>query len=225
MKKRTRDETVDRFRIRSATAQGQALRARLETWASNQQVRNELEGAEPAMPDELEDRLMDAAEQLVAIADLAREDWSDRVRAALVAVSRAGALAGDGSRGSRLLGDLRDVTDAIDRDRYSMTELVDALNELPESEWSIWHKDAGFTPRDLGRLLKPYGIASQTVALGASRPKGYTADQLAEAFRRYLPAAGAIEPPAAGSNPVTGSPFNSTSPQDSSPLGSRRCLG
>ena len=213
MKKRTSDETVERFRSRQATPEGQALRDRLETWARSEHVRNDLQGAEPAMPDELEDRLMDAAEQLLAIAELAGEGWSDRVRTALVAVSRAGALAGDGSRGIQLLADLRDVTEAIDRDRYAMTELVEVLNGLAESEWSTWHKDAGFTTRDLGQLLKRYGITSQTVALGDKRPKGYTAYQLSEAFRRYLPAAVESDSPRVGSNPVTRSPVDSASLQ------------
>jgi hypothetical protein len=213
MKKRTPDETVERFRIRFAAPQGEALRERFEAWASSQQVRDKLGRAEPAMPEELEDRLMDAAEQLVAIADLAGGEWGAGVRAALVVVSRTGAIAGDGSRGTRLLGDLREATGAIDRDRYSMNELVEALNRLEESEWSSWHKDAGFTTRDLGRLLKPYGIASQTVAIGRERVKGYTAGQLADAFTRYLSDAQVASQPAGARNTVTGSPCGCASPQ------------
>jgi hypothetical protein len=55
--------------------------------------------------------------------------------------------------------------------------------------------------------LKPYGITSQTVALDDERPKGYTADRLSDAFRRYLPAPAERDPPAGVSNPVTQSPL------------------
>jgi hypothetical protein len=206
MKKRTSDEVVERLRIRTATKDGQALRNRLEAWSCSDEVRAELDGAEPWMPEELEDRLMDAAEQLVAIADLAGEAWSSRVRDALVTVSQEGRIAGDGSLGMRLLADLLSITTAIDRDRYSMAELVDALNELAESEWSAWHRGAGFSTHDLGRLLKPYGIRARTIALGDQRPKGYTAVQFSEPFRRYQPKVTGAASDGGRSSRVTGSP-------------------
>ena len=189
MKKRTREEQVERFRARYAAPEGRALRDRLEAWAQDEHVREALTVAEPALPDELEDRMMDAAEQLVAIADLAGGAWPERVRAAVVTVAREGASASEASRGMRLLADLRSVVADVARDRYSMAELVSALNAIEEAEWGGWHQGTGLKARDLGKLLKPYGIKSQTVPIDGGRPKGYYADRLADAFGRYLPAA------------------------------------
>lgn len=69
LKRRTRDETVDRFRLRDVQVEGHALRDRLTDWLDPQ--RDHLHSSRPTLPDELDDRAQDVWEPLLAIADLA----------------------------------------------------------------------------------------------------------------------------------------------------------
>ncbi len=69
LKRRTRDESVERFRLRDVEAEGHALRDRLTDWLEPQ--RDHLHASRPRLPDELDDRAQDVWEPLLAIADIA----------------------------------------------------------------------------------------------------------------------------------------------------------
>jgi Protein of unknown function (DUF3631) len=69
LKRRTRAESVERFRLRDVEGEGHALRDRLTDWLEPQ--RDHLHASRPTLPDELDDRAQDVWEPLLAIADLA----------------------------------------------------------------------------------------------------------------------------------------------------------
>jgi Protein of unknown function (DUF3631) len=69
LKRRTRDEEVERFRLRDVQAEGDELRDRLADWLEPN--RDHLAAARPDLPEELDDRAQDVWEPLLAIADLA----------------------------------------------------------------------------------------------------------------------------------------------------------
>ena len=69
LKRRTRDRTVERFRLRDVGPEGHSLRDRLADWLEPH--RDHLVESRPALPDELDDRAQDVWEPLLAIADLA----------------------------------------------------------------------------------------------------------------------------------------------------------
>src|SRR5450755_4115625 len=84
------------------------LREALEQWA--QAHLNELVGREPDVPDVLGDSGQEVWLPLIAIADVAGNDWPARARQAAVALSGPEATAGgEESHGVRLLRDIRTV--------------------------------------------------------------------------------------------------------------------
>jgi integrase len=86
LERRAPDEKAERFRRRDAEVDALALRGPLEELA---ELGPRLEAARPDLPAELDDRAQDAAEPLLAIADLAGGDWPDRARRAIVELRAA----------------------------------------------------------------------------------------------------------------------------------------
>lgn len=181
MRRRAPGEQVARFRRRRSVPPLHDLRARLHAW-----VRANVEhlaDAEPDLP--VEDRAADVWEPLVAIADAAGGQWPDRARAACRTL--AGTGAGDEADATRLLADLYAAFD--DSTKLGTTTLLERLNAIETSPWGGWHRGDGLKPRDLARLLKPYGVAPRKVRVGDSDPlMGYRAEDMGDAWSRYVPA-------------------------------------
>lgn len=68
LKRRTRGQTVERFRLREVAPEGQGLRDRLASWLEPQV--EYLTESRPSLPEELDDRAQDVWEPLLAVADL-----------------------------------------------------------------------------------------------------------------------------------------------------------
>jgi Protein of unknown function (DUF3631) len=183
MRKRAPDEFVDEFRERDANLHATPIRDRIEGWAADNI--SALDSARPEMPAGVRDRPAEVWEPLLAVADVAGGSWPQKARAAcvhFVLQSDPDAL----SFGVRLL---RDVHKAFgDRDRMFSVELVSALVQDEESEWSNLYGK----PLDQNRLakeLKRYGIRSSMVRIGEGQARGYVVDGesgLGQAWRRYL---------------------------------------
>jgi hypothetical protein len=160
-----------------------ALRGPLEELA---ELGPRLEAARPDLPAELDDRAQDAAEPLLAIADLAGGDWPDRARRAIVEL-HGGREIDDESSGVRLLSDIQAVFEDRDTDRLASSTLLEALHGLDEAPWADWYGKP-LSARALARMLKPYGVHSRTVRLDDdSTPKGYLREQFETPWSRYLP--------------------------------------
>jgi len=139
-----------------------------------------LEAAIPAMP--VEDRAADTWEPLVAVADLAGGGWPKLARDACRRLTADAAEADDGSLGERLLADLRVVFgDAL---ALWTTTLIERLAGLDEAPWADLYGQR-VTDRAIAKLLRPYGVRSRTVRLGAETRKGYHREDLADAWQRY----------------------------------------
>jgi hypothetical protein len=182
MRRRAPGEHVEPFRRRKAVNEVAELRGALLTWGATHT--DALTDADPAMPDQLEDRAADCWEPLLAIADLAGESWAKRGRDAAIHVVK-GRVAEDASIGVRLLSDIQIVM--ADHDRVSSAALCADLNALAESGWAGWNDGNGINQRDLAKRLKGYGIGSKVLRLpDDSTPRGYMRADLADAFARYL---------------------------------------
>jgi hypothetical protein len=168
--------------------------------------------------DGLEDRLVDAVEIMVALADLAGGEWPERTRSALLSIATGTADAvADASLGLRLLDDLRTVTAELGGERFATESLLERLNALDESPWGGFHDGRGLSARDLARRLKPYGIRSGTVRLaGDATAKGYKLEDLADAFGRYMAAEPSQAPQASSHAGLSGfaDPTHATSVTD-----------
>ena len=185
MRRRRPDERAEPWRARDGEAAAAPLRGRLETWAAALPKRL---ADWPTMPDGVADRDADVWEALIAVADLAGGHWPRRAReaaTALVAASKATAV----TSGVRLLADLRDVLTRSGVHQMATLDVITALNGIEEAPWGSYSDGQGVRPRDLARLLRPYGVSSRTLRDGVRTFKGYRAADLADPWARYLPPA------------------------------------
>jgi hypothetical protein len=190
LSRKTRQDPVERFRLRRVIAESEELRARLQNWAESAVVIEELRNAEPAMPGELGDRQADVTEPLVAIADLAGGDWPERARNALLELYAS--HRDPESDGVRLLRDVRTVLQSQNLTRIKTSSLIEALFEIEESPWaSFWEQDwkRGNTKgpaQRLAALLKPFGITPKTLKFAdETEAKGYSESDFEDSWTRY----------------------------------------
>jgi Protein of unknown function (DUF3631) len=183
LKRRTRNEPVERFRLRDVEPQGHELRDRLADWLEPQ--RDHIGASRPALPDELDDRAQDCWEHPLAIADLAGGDWSDRARCAALALS-TGEEREDDSITATLLRDIRGIFATNAHDAYKTADLLSLLHANEESPWGDWYGKP-LSAHGLSRLLKPYRIKTMTVYVGHGESvRGYKVAQFRDAFSRLL---------------------------------------
>jgi len=149
-----------------------------EDYSSN--IRN----AKPELPEKLNDRAQDNWEPLLAIADIAGNEWSQLARAAAFKLS--GEAEQPQSIGVQLLADIAEIYEPQCIDRFSSTELVTALCKDDEKPWATYNREQPITPRQIASRLREFGIISNTIRFGAVTAKGYYYMQFADAFSRYL---------------------------------------
>ena len=181
LRRKAPGESAARYRIRRDEPKVRTVGDQLAAWVS---VHAEKIGeAEPDMPGGLNDRAEDLWEGLLAVADAAGGTWPARARKAARALS--GDADDDAAEAQRLLSDLRDVFgDSI---ALHTTEILTGLCKIEEAPWGSWYGHP-LAPRDLSRLLKPYEVRSRKVKIAGAVANGYRADDLYDAWQRYLPA-------------------------------------
>jgi hypothetical protein len=182
MRRRSAKEPIEQYRIRLHEKEGHLLRDRLAGWAIR--VGAAVGGAFPQLPDGVVDRRAEAWEPLIAIADSAGGDWPKRARVAAVA-DVAAYRERTPSLGIRLLIDLKRVFgDAV---AMSTVSILEALIILEDSPWAEIKGGKPIDQNGLAKRLKPYGVKSTTVRIGASTPRGYKREDLYDAWERYIP--------------------------------------
>lgn len=191
LRRARRSETRERFRRRKAGPVAEELRRRIEAWAESPGTIATLKRAEPALPDALNDRAQDAAEPLLALADLAGGEWPTRARAALVALAgEAEEDEVDDASGVALLRDLVMVFDRLAGPKGATSEvLVRELQATEGAPWKKWNRGEGLDANGLARLLRPFKVHSKKKRWkSGDEPRGgyYRADIL-EAAERYVP--------------------------------------
>lgn len=193
MRRRAPGQQVRRYRQRITRPEGEALRDRIVSCAES--VAAKVGDPWPDLPDGIDDRPADVWEPLITVADLAGGDWPKLARDACTALVK-GAREDAESTGILLLADLRDVFGASDGALLGHAEvlftstILKALAGLEEASWGGWNEGKGINARDLAKHLKPYGITSRQVRIGASTAKGYRRADLADALSRYVPPGG-----------------------------------
>ncbi|MFF0399339.1 DUF3631 domain-containing protein [Streptomyces sp. NPDC005248] len=189
MRRRARNEKAEPFRARLHEAEGHELRDRLAQWA--EQVRDDVAGRWPQMPDGVTDRPADVWEPLLSVADAAGGDWPERARTACVELVNAARADDKGSLGIRLLTDLRDYVMA-GIDRMPTVAILDRLCALDEAPWA----DMSGRPLDSRSLAKMLGeymttdntpVKTRNIKSAGTVLKGYYAADLHDAWQRYCP--------------------------------------
>jgi Protein of unknown function (DUF3631) len=181
MRPRSSTESISEYRLRVHGPEGNKLRDCLSEWAKT--VRRCVKNTYPIMPEGIADRNADIWEPLLAVADAAGGGWSQWARVAAVALV-ADARGDTPSLGVRLLADLQLIFG--EQDALATVDLLTHLNNLEESPWGDL-KGKPMDARKLANFLKPYGIKSKTVRIGAATPRGYDRSDLWDAWSRYLP--------------------------------------
>jgi hypothetical protein len=177
MRRRAPDEPVQPFRRRECELEASSLREALV--AFGQTIPAE---AWPAMPAGVTDRNADVWEALLAVADAAGGTWPDRARVSCVTHVTL-SMGGTPSLGVRLLADLRTIFG--ERDHMLTVEILEALNGMEDAPWGDL-RGKPLDARGLSRRLAKYGVERHTVRIGVVTGKGFSRDDLADPWRRYL---------------------------------------
>ena len=127
MRRRAPGETVAPFREKRDRAPLRLLAERIHEWARGNA--DALLAAEPAMP--VEDRAADTWEPLIAVADLAGDEWPDRARLAAVILTNERESNSTPGNGVRLLADCR--TAFGDEPALHTTQLLGQVQGRPGS--------------------------------------------------------------------------------------------
>lgn len=177
MRRRAPDEHVEPFRRRECESISEELRRELA--ALGEQIPS---GVWPTMPQGVADRHADVWEALLAVADVAGDEWPARARVSCVTHVTA-SMRGVPSLGVRLLADVRRVFG--EREHMFTKELLEALNGMDDAPWGDL-RGRPLDPRGLAQRLSKYGVQRHTVRIGTETGKGYSACDLSDPWKRYL---------------------------------------
>lgn len=192
LRRKSKDERVTPLRRRQAAAL-EPLRQRLARASAD--FGAAIAELEPHMPEELGDRQADVWMPLVAIAEVAGEEWPARARKAALALS-ARVETDEQDIGEALLRDIRGVlasvaARALERgekapDAIASLALCLELRADETGPWAAWANGKGLDPPALASLLRGFGVAPRQVKILSKNQRGYSVDALAPIFDRYL---------------------------------------
>ena len=182
MQRKSKGAKVERCRHRDRV-EFVELRQKASRWAADNLQK--LSGAEPRLPDALNDRAADNWESLLAVAELGGAAWTKKASAAALALSGAD---NDGDDlGVDLLHDARAAFVTVGNEGIFTKELVACLVADEERPWATYCKgDRPITDRQIAKLLRPFEIVSTTIHRpGGTQAKGYRFEDFSEAWERY----------------------------------------
>lgn len=183
MRRRRADEKIEKLRA-DRIGPFNDLARRCARWSSDNMGR--LKAYDPAVPDNLHDRAADNWRPLISIADAVGGKWPELARRAAMELSGDN-VGDDDSAGVMLLTDLQTIFKKDGSLHIASTDLVEKLVEIEERPWPEWHHQKPITPRQVARLLKPFGVKPTNVRIGSKIPKGYRLEDFNDAFSRYVP--------------------------------------
>jgi 5S rRNA maturation endonuclease (ribonuclease M5) len=183
MRRKRRGEKVEKLRGRDRD-EFRVLREKAARWA--QDNLESLKAAEPDIPESLNDRAADNWVPLLAIADLAGDDWLKLARAAALKLS-GNADADAASIGTQLLAAIKAVFEALGTDRITSEGLAEELVKDKDSPWAAFKSGKPINQRQIATLLGRYGVHPDSIKLPDGKTKkGYLFAWLKDAFDTYL---------------------------------------
>jgi putative DNA primase/helicase len=180
MQRKRSDDNIERFREDRAASELIDLKHKVVRWAADNV--SLLKGADPDIPNALNDRAADNWRILLAIADLARGHWPDAARRVAVLISGDEE---DTSLSVQLLHDVRDIFDDLNKDRLSTAELVRQLEFRDDRPWATLIDGVAITGHRIASMLEPFGIRQKVMRIGDKTLRGYERAQFADAWSRY----------------------------------------
>lgn len=182
MKRKTREDKVERLRGADPSEFAKLRRGFLRFVIDH---RNQLSSINLDLPEKLSDRQQDCWEALLIIAHLLGREWYEKaIEAALTICTETDPPK---SSSNQLLEDIRVVLAERQGAYIPSTDLLQELNENEDMDWKRYNHGQPLTPRQLAKLLGPYGIKPKTVRMDRNNtPKGYEVAQMHAVFDRYL---------------------------------------
>ena len=181
MKRKTVDQIVADIRHKDE-AMFEKLCQKIKRWTTDNA--NDFQGKKPAPVEGINDRANDNWEPLLAIAELAGENWIAKAREA--ALSMSGSDEETPSVGEILLTDIIAAFNHRELDRISPVDLIASICADEEQPWSTWSRGKPMTPHELAKLLKPFKLKSREVRFTGNRTtKGFYKADFEDALQRY----------------------------------------
>ena len=184
LRRRAVNEKVEHFRFDRLVAALKPTRRMAVRWAADNH--DALKIADPEIPSGLDDRAVDNWRPLLAIAEAASSKWALMTRRAAVKLCACRETDDESAR-TVLLADIYEYFSEGDGDRVTSADLAAWLGRREERPWPEWKNGKPITPRQVARLLKPFGISPSTTRFGPTTAKGYDSSQFQDAFLRYVP--------------------------------------
>jgi hypothetical protein len=182
MRRRAPSESVEPWRARDGSAEARDLADQLAAWTC--EVAGRIGQPWPEMPPGVTDRAADVWEALIAVADLAGDEWPDRARVAAVTVV-TDAMGDRPSLGVQLLSDLWEIFQEEGVTGLPTVLILERLTTLEESPWGDL-RGKPLDARGLARRLSKYGVKPKPIRVGSLVVKGYDATDLYDPWARYL---------------------------------------
>ena len=180
MKRKRRDERVEKLRYREALEIVTPIRERIEAWVTPQII-SALKAARPELPPGLDGRAEDGCAPLLAIADMAGEEWARKVRQAAATLLRETNREMENTV-ELMLHDIKRVWPGDEPFVPSKT-LLNLLLRRTESPWSEWRNGKPLTEAGLARILKEFSIVPSHSP--DKRSRGYYRDRFLDAWSRH----------------------------------------
>ena len=141
-----------------------------------------------SFPPSLDDRGRDAWEVLLAIADLAGQEWSGKALRACTKITTKTRTADQDSRKEMLIADLAKIfADKHNPAHLPTVLLLKELHALEERPWIEHYRGKPITARGLANQLKDFGINPTTIRLQSGVSKGYRLEGFKTVFATYAP--------------------------------------
>ena len=183
LRRKKADEPISRFRRRRVELETRPLREALAQFAESES----LGYGEYFTDGVLSDRMADACEPLMLVAELAGRTWKARAQAAIEALCGPSGQLNRESEGVALLSNIRSILEvAGNPPNITTRDLLKGLNDEESWPWRLTGS-SGLTPYTLAARLRPYVIKPGTIRQGDETAKGYTFEGFTDTFDRYLP--------------------------------------
>jgi hypothetical protein len=181
---------VEKLRRSKVQPAAKAIANRCAAWIMNNIAA--LREAEPEIPDALDGREADMTEPLLAVADLAGEQWPERVRDAVTCLCTE-MRDRQQSVTLQLLEDIYRVFHPSEDeglplppfDRLPSTEIVRHLHGMESRPWAEFTKGKAMSTITLGKLLSRHNISVSRYRDNGIRVNGYAREQFSDVWQRH----------------------------------------
>lgn len=198
LERRMQIEWSTRWRTQTASEESEPIRKKLQAWAVDRGVIDQLKASMPDVPKLSSDRAAEVWEPLLAIADLAGGSWPETARQAAAALDAERVQDETQSGTILLLRHIQDIFAKTGREAIPTAELVRGLVDNEEGPWAKWWGrglsmgDVKGPAASLAKMLSHHHIRPREIAttLADGQPQmGYYRSDFEQAWRRYLPSA------------------------------------